>query len=138
MPQGNQTQEEKVLELIEVVGEIEKQASTLYSQKTDQEKKVAKLIPKAVQALLDNERIELHEKEAAEAVLRDPVKTMEILINTASHRNSAERTKLGQPVANGNEKRASYNSLNDSYVGRRTRPGEAESDKAYKRGLGLA
>lgn len=127
---------EKVLDFIEVAGVVMDKASALLTQKTAQEKQCAELIPAAVEALIKNERIEPHEKAAAESVLRDPVKVLQILIKTAEHRNDGERARLGQP-SDGLQKKASYNSLNDAYVGRRVRPGESESDRAFKRGLGL-
>ncbi len=71
-------------------------------------------------------------------MLADPVKVLEILIKTAAHRNDAERGSLGSPVKNEKKGSASeYNSLEDNYVGRRSRPGESESDKAFRRRLGL-
>jgi hypothetical protein len=128
--------QEKVLDFVEVTGAIMEKSAALVAQKEAQDKQCAKLIPLAVEALLKNERIEPHEKEAAEKVLRDPVKVLEILIKTAAHRNDAERAKIGQPVE-GQTKKANYNSLSDGYVGRRSRPAESEADKAFKRGLGL-
>jgi hypothetical protein len=129
-------QSEKILDYIEVTGAVIEKTAALVVAKEAQDKQCAKLIPLAAQALLDNQRIEPHEKEAAASLLRDPVKVLEILIKTAAHRNDAERTKLGQPVE-GQTKKANYNSLDDGYVGRRSRPGESEADKALKRGLGL-
>lgn len=126
---------EKVLDFIEVTGAVIEKSAALIAQKEAQDKKVGQLIPHAVKALLDNERILPHEKEAAERVLRDPIKVLEILIKTAAHRNDTERAKLGK--SEGQTKKASYNSLEDGYVGRRSRPEESESYKAFRRGLGL-
>jgi hypothetical protein len=128
--------QEKSLDFIELTGVIMEKSATMLAEKEAQAKACAKLIPQAAQALLDNERIEPHEKEAAEKALQDPKTVLEILIKTAAHRNDAERAKLGQP-AEGSTKKASYNSTTDGYVGRRSRPGESEADKALKRGLGL-
>jgi hypothetical protein len=135
------TYTEKVLDFVQVTGAIMEKTAALVATKEAQDKKVAALIPQAVKALLDNERIEPHQKEAAEKVLRDPAKALEILIKTAAHRNDAERARLGQPVpANGRQKTAgsNYSSLSDGYVGRRSSPGEKESDRAFKAGLGVA
>jgi hypothetical protein len=132
-----QSHQEKVLDFVEATGAIIEKSAALLAQKEAQDKQCAKLIPLAVKSLLDNERIEPHEKEAAEKVLQDPTKVLEILIKTAAHRNDAERAKLGQPDEKAQTKRAGYNSLNDDYVGRRARPAESEADKAFKRGLGL-
>lgn len=131
------TAQEKVLDLIEVTGAVMEKSAAMIAQKEAQDRQCEKLIPIAAQALLDNERIEPNEKSAAEKVLKDPAKVLEILIKTAAHRNVAERAKLGQPVEGKQTKQASYNSLQDGYVGRRSRPAESEADKAFKRGLGL-
>lgn len=130
---------EQALDLVEITGAMIEKSAALVNEKEAQEQKCAKLIPAAAQALLDNGRIEPTEKEAAVEVLKDPAKVLEILIKTAQHRNDAERSRIGQPV-DGQTKKASanYNSLTDGYVGRRHRPGESESDKALKRGLGIA
>lgn len=130
------TRDEKVLDYIEVTGALTEKMAEFVTKKEAQENSVNKLIPLAVNALLENERIEAHEKEAAAQILRDPVKVLEILIKTARHRNDAERAQLGKPTA-GLNKKASYDSLSDNYVGRKTRPDEAESSKAYKRALGF-
>ncbi len=132
---ASQTHSERVLDLIEITGAIIDQTSTLVTTKEAQDKKIANLIPQAVEALLKNERIEQHEKDAAAKLLADPVKALEILIKTAQHRNDTERTALGKPE--GQQKKAGYDSLKDGYVGRRSRPDEPESYKALKRGLGL-
>lgn len=128
---------EKVLDFIEVAGIVMDKSAAMVAHKVAQDKKCAELIPHAVEALIQNERIEPHEKAAAERVLTDPVKVLELLIKTAAHRNDSERAKLGQPAEGIQKKASNYNSLNDAYVGRRVRPGESESDRAFKRGLGL-
>jgi hypothetical protein len=130
------SQQEKVLDYIEVTGAILEKSAAMVAAKEANDKRCASLIPLAADALLKNERIEPHEKEAAEKLMRDPAKVLEILIKTAAHRNDSERAKLGQP-SEGQTKKANYNSLNDGYVGRRSRPAESEADKAFKRGLGL-
>ncbi len=132
----SKTHSEKVLDFIELTGTIMEKSSKLVAEKTATDQKCAKLIPAAVNALLENDRIEPHEKEAAAQVLQDPAKVLEILIKTAAHRNDAERAKLGSPDKT--EKSASaYNSLKDPYVGRRAKPGKSESDLAFERKLGL-
>jgi hypothetical protein len=129
------THPEKILDYIELTGAVLEKSAAMLTEKEAQDKKIATLIPQAVNALLENERILPTEKEAATKILCDPVKVLEILIKTAAHKNSSEQAKLGEP--SGQTKKASYNSLNDSYVGRKSQPGESESYKALKRGLGL-
>lgn len=134
---SDMTQIEKVLEFVEISGAVMEKTANMIATKEAQDQKINKLIPIAVQALLENERIEPSEKEAAAKILRDPVNVLEVLIKTAAHRNISERTKLGNPVNDKLGKQASseYNSLKDNYVGRRSRPDESESYKAFRRGL---
>jgi hypothetical protein len=133
-----QSHAEKVLDYVEATGAILEKSAAMLAQKEAQDKQCAKLIPLAVEALLSNGRIEPHEKDAAAKILGDPSKVLEVLIKTAAHRNDAERAKIGEPDQKGQTKKAStYSSLNDGYVGRRSRPEEPESYKALKKGLGL-
>ncbi len=129
--------DEKVLDYIEITGAVLDKSAEAFKKKEASDKACAKLIPLAVQALLENERIEPHEKEAAAQVLQDPTKVLEILIRTAQHRNDNERPSLGTPVKQASTKQA-YDSLKNNYVGRKMHPDETESSKALKRGLGLS
>lgn len=113
-----------------------KAAASLQVQET-QATKIAALIPTAVKACVENERVEPHQKEALEQALRDPVATMELVVKLASHRNSAELGRLGQPV--GQQKSASYDpntSLTNGYVGARDGRVKASDVKLFT-GLGL-
>ena len=85
------TTQEKMLDYIMVTDTIMQKTAAMVTEKEAQDKKITKLIPAAVQALLDNERIEPHQKEAAAKALKDPSKVLEILIKTAAHRNDAYR-----------------------------------------------
>lgn len=141
MPQLKQAASppERVLDFIELSGAIMEKTAAMVAVQDTQNAAYEKLIPVAVHALLENERIEPHEKEAAARVLRDPIQALEILIKTAAHRNDAERAaKLGQPEKPGQSKQASFNSLKNAYVGRRDMPdAERESDKIWNRGFGI-
>ena len=113
-----------------------KAASVLKTQEETQEK-VARLIPDAVKACVENERIESHQKEALAAALRDPVRAMELVIKLASHKNAAEMARLGTPVSS--VKTAGYdpsNSLTSSYVGARDGRLKTSDIKLFT-GLGL-
>ncbi len=113
-----------------------KAASVLTAQEAAQEK-VARLIPEAVKACVENERIEAHQKEALAAALQDPVRAMELVIKLASHKNSAEMARLGTPVSS--VKTAGYDpssSLTSGYVGARDGRLKASDVKLFT-GLGL-
>lgn len=113
-----------------------KAAAVLKTQEAAQEK-LAHLIPEAVKACVDNERIESHQKEALAAALKDPVRTMELVIKLAAHKNAAEMARLGTPVSA--VKTASYDpaaSLTSGYVGARDGRLKASDVKLFT-GLGL-
>lgn len=113
-----------------------KAAAALKAQE-EQAEKVASLIPAAVKACVENERIEPHQKEALEKALHDPASTLELVVKLAAHRNAAELGRLGQPI--GQQKSASYDpstSLTSGYVGARDGRVKASDVKLFT-GLGL-
>lgn len=113
-----------------------KAAAVMKTQEETQEK-LASLIPAAVSACVENERIEAHQKEALAAALRDPVRAVELVIKLAAHKNAAELSRLGTPVSA--VKTAGYdptNSLTSSYVGARDGRLKASDVKLFT-GLGL-
>jgi hypothetical protein len=129
----------KVLDFIACSGAIMEKMAQQQAEKEAQDKEITELIPQVVQALLDNERIEPHQKEAAERVLRDPVQTLKVLLKTAGHRNDAERAAIGKPVAPaGQQKRAAASSVNGPYVGARVPEDQKESTRVLKERLGVA
>lgn len=135
MPETNQL----VQKVIDYIGfsdaAMSKAAATISARDAEQEK-IAELIPAAVEACVENERIEPHQKEALAAALKDPVKTIELVVKLASHRNAAEMSRIGEPVA---EKTAGYDpntSVTSSYVGARDGRLRASDIKLFT-GLGL-
>jgi hypothetical protein len=114
---------------------LTKAAAVMGEQNTQQEK-IAALIPAAVKACVENERIESHQKEALEKALHDPVRVMELVVKLAGHRNGAEMSRLGTPVG---QKTAGYDpttSLTSGYVGARDGRLKASDVKLFT-GLGL-
>jgi len=127
----------KIIDYIGFSDSAMTKAAAVLQEKTATEQKVAALIPEAVKACVENERIEPHQKEALEKALRDPARTMELVIKLASHRNAAEMSRLGQPV--GETKTAGYNpedSVRSGYVGARDGKLKASDLKLFA-GLGL-
>ena len=115
---------------------LTKAAAAIKTQE-EQTEKLAALIPAAVAACVEHERIEAHQKEALERALHDPVRTMELVVKLAGHKNAAEMARLGTPV--GQQKSASYdpaNSLTSGYVGARDGRLKASDVKLFT-GLGL-
>lgn len=127
------TLNEKVLETIQLSATALDKAEHELGVKRAADAKVAALIPSVVDILIANERIDPADREKAAAALADPARALEILIKTADPNNTIRPRQLGAAVQ---EKKASYDSLNDPYVGRRTSE-EKESDRAYLRGLGI-
>lgn len=115
---------------------LTKAASVIEAQEAVKEK-VASLIPAAVEACVENERVEAHQKEALAEALTDHAQAIELLTKLAAHRNDAEQApRLGTPVGT---KSASYdpsNSLTSGYVGARDGRLKASDIKLFE-GLGL-
>lgn len=111
-------------------------AAAVLKEKDEHAEKLAHLIPEAVKACVENERIEPHQKEALAKALENPVRAVELVIKLAAHKNAAELARLGTPVAT---KAASYdptNSLTSGYVGARDGRLKASDIKLFQ-GLGL-
>jgi len=69
-----------------LVDELKKRAEHVSSQ----EEQIKELIPEAVEALVENNRIYEHQKEAAAASMTDHAACIKMLTNLAAHRNEFE------------------------------------------------
>ena len=113
-------------------------AAAVLKEKEEHTEKLAHLIPEAVKACVENERIEPHQKEALAKALENPVRAVELVIKLAAHKNAAEMARLGTPVG-ASTKTAGYdpsNSLTSGYVGARDGRLKASDIKLFQ-GLGL-
>jgi len=134
---NNNTLVQKVIDYIGYSDAALTKAAAVLQHREEQQRKIAELIPQAVKACVDNERIEAHQKEALEKAFQDPVKTLELVTKLASHKNAAEMARLGTPV--GQQKTAGYDpaaSLTNGYVGARDGRLKASDVKLFT-GLGL-
>jgi hypothetical protein len=128
---------QKVIDYIGYSDSALTKAAAVIKNQEEQAEKIASLIPAAVKACVEHERIEAHQKEALETALRDPVRALELVVKLASHKNAAEMARLGTPV--GQEKSAGYDpstSLTSGYVGARDGRLKASDVKLFT-GLGL-
>jgi hypothetical protein len=136
MPSNVSTLAQKVIDYIGFSDAAMSKAASVITEQAAQQEKIARLIPEAVKACVENERIELHQKEAMAAALKDPVRAVELVIKLASHRNAAELSRIGAPLT---QKAASYDpntSVTSSYVGARDGKLKASDIKLFT-GLGL-
>lgn len=127
---------QKVIDYIGFSDAAMTKAAAVIEEQNAQQEKIAALIPAAVKACVENERIEAHQKEALEKALHDPVRVMELVVKLAGHRNGAEMSRLGTPVG---QKTAGYDptsSLTSGYVGARDGRLKASDVKLFT-GLGL-
>lgn len=128
---------QKVIDYIGFSDAALTKAAAVIKTQEEQAEKLAALIPAAVAACVEHERVESHQKEALERALHDPVRTMELVVKLAGHKNAAEMARLGTPV--GEQKTASYDpttSLTSGYVGARDGRLKASDVKLFT-GLGL-
>lgn len=136
MPDNNNAFVQKIVDYIGYSDAAMTKAAAVLKEKEEQAEKLARLVPEAVKACVENERVESHQKEALAKALHDPVRAMELVIKLAAHKNAAEMSRLGTPVA---EKSAGYdpsNSLTSGYVGARDGKLKASDIKLFQ-GLGL-
>ena len=138
MADSNQPLVQKMVDYIGYSDAAMTKAAAVIKADEERAEKLAALVPEAVKACVEYERIESHQKEALAKALHDPVKAVELVIKLAGHRNAAELSRLGTPVAA--TKTAGHdpsNSLRSGYVGARAGGGVKASDIAFFRGLGL-
>ena len=127
---------QKIIDYIGFSDAAMTKAAAVLDERNAQQEKIAALIPAAVKACVENERIETHQKEALEKALHDPVRVMELVVKLASHRNAAEMSRLGTPVGQKSASHDPTTSLTSGYVGARDGRLRASDVKLFT-GLGL-
>ena len=131
---------EKMVEQIQLADVIAQRAEKLAAAKEATDKKVADLVPQVVDALVKNHRIpdDARTREKCASLLGDHVHALEILANTAKHRNAEEASHMGTSTGNGTQKKASAprGGLDSPFVGGKTTD-ERDSDRILFERLGL-
>jgi len=128
---------QKIIDYIGYSDVAMSKAAEVIKTRDSQQEKIAALIPEAVKACVENERVEPHQKEALAAALQDPARVLELVVKLAAHRNAAELSRIGTPTST--QKTAGYdpnNSVTSSYVGARDGRLRASDIKLFT-GLGL-
>ena len=105
-------------------------ADRLIKQSEAIQKKASELIPSVIDALIAHERIDPKDREKCAAMLKDPVKVLEILEKTADTNRTIRPKQLGSAVQ---EKKASAQS---PWVGLRSSQARA-SDLRFDEVLGI-
>lgn len=124
---------EKTVDYVQCVEAALAAADKQLNEKQASDAKVNDLIPKAVDALIQFERVDPADREKAAEALTNHAKALEILIKAAD----VNRTVRPKAIGKTEKAAGAYDSMNDPYVGRRT-TSERESDRRFRQHLGLA
>jgi len=140
---------EKVVEHVAVTSTALEKAAAFEEAHREKAAQVDALIPKVVDTMIENERINPPQREKLAEMLKDPAQVLELMMKVAGHRNADELSRLGSgvdPDAPGEVKTATNNSrghydparsLTDPNVGARTTRIK-QSDANLFQGLGLS
>jgi len=123
---------EKTVDYVQCVEAALEAAGRQLNEKQAGDNRIADLIPKAVDALIQFERVDPADREKAASALSNHAKALEILIKAAD----VNRTVRPKAIGKSEKQAGSYDSMNDPYVGRRT-TSERESDRRFRQHLGL-
>ncbi len=98
---------QKMVNQIQISDAIATLAYKEAQAKANTHKKIAEKIPEVVDTLIKNKRLPEHLREKAAQMLQDPLATLQILSNTASHRIEGEVPAIGSETTSGHKKAAS-------------------------------
>lgn len=143
VPQGL-TMAEKVLEHLQVSEQGLKKAAEAEAAHRAKQAQVEALIPQVLDTMISHGRIRPDQREKLAQALRDPARSLELMISVAGHRNAEELSRLGTGIqqtktAAAGRTGSSYdpgNSLTSPYVGARDTRVKQSSVNLF-RGLGL-
>jgi hypothetical protein len=89
---------QKLVTFCQVTGELLKRAQARQEEKRASDEIVKQRIPEVLEALVTNERIFPHQKEAVAKGCENPGKVLELLRDVAAHRTAEEVEKIGSAV----------------------------------------
>lgn len=127
---------QKVIEHIKCASVIAEKANKMANEKSAQDKAIADKIPTVVEALVQNGLITSDLVKDASAALADPVRALDVLLNTARwHQQNKEAGHLGEAVDDGKQTRKSASAnrggLDSPYCGGRV-GGKRQSDLMFE------
>ncbi len=129
MPE-NPTNDQQLIDYITTTSAALEKAAEADQRQEQQNTAIAAAIPKVVQAMVANNRIEPGQAEKLARVLLDPVQALELLEKVAAHRNqdeiADEQLRLGAPVGGGGAEKTA----GARYIGQRS-PDGAQSDLRF-------
>lgn len=129
---ANLTIAQEIIEHIKIAGEIAERAQKMTNEKKAQDKAVAAKIPEAVDILVQKGFLESEYAEECKQALADPVRTLDVLINTACYQPDSANHLGAQVEGTRNEKKASTKGSVDSpYCGGR-HSNKRESDRLFE------
>jgi len=122
----------KVLAHLRASNEVSKRYQALLEKTAAEKEAVKTAVDEAINALVSNERIFEHQKEAViEKIASSHVACIELIRDLAKHRNAAELDSIGTPVG-GQEKKASATRHTGEHVANYD---ETESGQAFRQRL---
>lgn len=126
--------ENKVLDLVTAAGALGEKVAADEAGREKLAAAVEERIPDVIASLVAHDRIGPGDREKVARILRDPVRTLDLIEKLAAHR--AEPTTMGDPLPR-EKAAAAYDSLTSPHVGARTTQ-PRRSDAVFLEKLGLA
>ena len=125
---------EEVLEHIQCSHAALDVAHEQLQKQAAQQQELEALVPEAVKALTENERIDPAQQQKAAELLKNPVEVMKILIKTADVNNTIRPRPLGTTEGGQTKEGSADPGYNPNYCGQRTSV-EKESDRKFREAL---
>jgi hypothetical protein len=126
---------QEVLQYLQVTSAAMDQAKREREKQAAAQAEVDKLIPQAAEALVKFARIDAVDRKEAEALLRDPVTALKILIKTANPSDTVEPTPLGDSANGRPQVKVAHLTHLLSPTGEQPSQARLDADRRYKEKL---